>query len=108
MVIWYEHLYYKNCGGRQAKEWRKKITKRLEQKKPMFPIYCVCLASNPSNLLDIMNVNELLLPYYQKRNVVIIGLAGNRSEAMELASRIVLEVYEKTGDFNIRSFVENH
>lgn len=104
MVIWYKHLYYKNFAGHQIEEWKEKI----EKGKPLFPIYCVCLASSPFNLLDIMNVNELLFPYYQKKKVVIIGLAANRREAMELAAEIVEEVYTKTGDFDIRSFVKEN
>lgn len=104
MIVWYKHLYYKNHAGHHIEEWKKKI----EKGKIVFPIFCICLASNPCNLLDIMNVNELLFSYYQKRKVVIIGLAANRTEAMELVAEIVEEVYTKTGDFDIRGFVEDN
>lgn len=102
MIVWCKCLYYKNHAGHRIEEWKRKI----EKKKPVFSLYCICIASNPSNLLDIMNVNELLFPYYQKRKVIIVGLAGNRKEAIELAAEIIEEVYTKTGGFDVRNFIE--
>lgn len=101
MIVWYEHLFYKNQSGYKVDDWKKKV----ESGKCLFPIYCVCLPSNPANLLDIMSAHELLFPYYKKKKVVIVGLASNREAAILLAAEIVNEVYNKTGDFDISEYL---
>lgn len=103
MIVWYKDLYYKNHAGYEIEKWKEKVQKG----KKFLPYFCICLSSNPSNLLDIMSVNELSFPYYKKRENRIIGLAANRSEAVELVAEIVEDVYTKTGDFNIRDFIKH-
>ncbi|MBQ3600452.1 MAG: hypothetical protein II992_04515 [Lachnospiraceae bacterium] len=102
MIIWYKHLYYEGQSGQKVEEWKRQI----ENQKLMFPIYCITLPTNPKNLLDIIPVNELLFPYYKRKNITVVGLAGTKMAAMQLVARIVDEVYKKTGGFDLQGFIQ--
>ncbi len=40
----------------------------------------------------------------QEQNLYVLGLAGNRREAFFLVQEMVMEVYEKTGGFDVRGY----
>lgn len=67
-------------------------------------IYCISFASNPDNLFDIYEAKELLFPYYRKRDIHIIGLAGGYEEACLLVRDMVEEIYRETGAFQVREY----
>ena len=102
MIIWYKHLYYEGQSGAKVEEWKRQIDKG----KLMFPIFCITLPTNPKNLLDIIPVNELLFPYYKRKNITVVGLAGTKMLAMQLVARIVEDVYQKTGNLDILGFIQ--
>ncbi|QHQ62517.1 hypothetical protein Ana3638_18435 [Anaerocolumna sedimenticola] len=69
-----------------------------------FEVYCITFASNSYNLFDIINANELIFPYYSKRDVYILGLAGSKGQAKYLVKDMLMEIYDKTGDFRVREY----
>lgn len=100
MIKWYPHLYL----DEKAEKKIKKLKRKIEDGKLNFNLYCVCLATNPDNILDIMNTNELLFRHYSNMTVSIVGLAYSRDGAIELVERIALDIYEQTDDFNAKEF----
>ena len=100
MIKWYPDLYL----DEKAEKKIKKLKQKIEDGKLNINLYCVCLASNPDNILDIMNVNELLFRHYSNITVSIVGLAYSRERAMELVERIALDIYNKTDDFSAKEF----
>lgn len=68
--------------------------------------WCVALAVNENNLLDIYNMGELNFKYYAKSNteIHVVGIAPSRDAACELASEIIGEIYSETGGFNVRDY----
>lgn len=103
MIQWYETLY---LDEKIAKKFVK-VKKRIEQSKAVKNVYCILLSSNENNLLDIMNANELLFSYYQKKELLLVGVACSRASAMEIVRQIVQEIYEQTGDVDIRKYFSN-
>lgn len=67
-------------------------------------IYCILLSTNEKNLFDILDINELLKPYYKDIQVHIIGLARGKDEAVVLAKDLLKEVFIKTGGFEVREY----
>jgi hypothetical protein len=100
MISWTSHIY----TGKSIKWKKDKVIASINNKKVTFGVYCIVFASHPDNLFDIMDANELLFPHYEKMQIHIVGLARGKKEAFELAQRMLMEVYKKTGKFNVRTF----
>ncbi|WP_235828954.1 hypothetical protein [Anaerosacchariphilus polymeriproducens] len=103
MMKWYRKLYI----GEKAKKDRFKFIWQVKHRHIVWNGYVITLASNEQNLLDIIQVTELLQPYYKNRELFIVGIAKGYDEALIVAKDIIDEVYQKTGEFNIRQFILN-
>lgn len=102
MVEWYAQIYSDGI----TKHTLDLVKDKVEKQKIQFPVFLVTLASNPNNLLDVIPVNELLFPYYQRRTTFVLGVASSRKQAKLMAASIVAKVYEETGDFQIREWCQ--
>lgn len=104
MIEWYQELYQDACT---QKKW-KKIRRKAEKGKPVSPgIKFICLASNPENLLDIMEANDLLFPYYRKKDIFVVGTASGMDAAKEMVEQMIFDIYTRTNGFDVRSFFVN-
>ncbi len=101
-MIWYDHLYV----GEKAKKHRFSIIQSIRQKKAGSDIYVITPPSNGNNILDIYPVTTLYQEYYEKKNMLILGIASGYQDALTLAGRIVDQMYRKTGAFRIGEFLE--
>lgn len=99
---WYKNLFLGQTIASEAHQIVKKINKR----KPTPNVYVIALASNSENLMDLIPSWELLQPGYPKRELAIIGLANGKEEATEVATGIIKKVYESTGDFELREYLQ--
>lgn len=100
MIFWNSRLYV----GSKMKKKKDKVVASINNREATFGVYCIALASHPENLFDIIDANELLFPFYTNLDVMIIGLANGREEAVELVQDMLLEVYHSTGDFKVREY----
>ena len=100
MIKWYPDLY---LDDRAAKK-EAKLKGKIEKGKLMLDVYCICMATNPDNLFDIINVNELFFRYYKRRDLYIIGLAYSRESAVRLIEQIALDIYNNTDYFEPEEF----
>ncbi len=100
MIRWADKLYL----GDSIKGRKAKVMKAIEAGKLAFSVYCITYAVNPENLLDIINANELSFSYYQKQEMHIVGLAGSKSEALELVRNMIEEMYRETEGFLVREY----
>ena len=98
---WYKPLY---MGGQAAKK-RFSLIQGLRRKKLCMGAYVITPASGGNNILDIYPAAELLLPYYRDKDFLIMGIAVGYEEATELASRIVTDLYCKTGSFHLNELL---
>ena len=100
MILWTSRLYI----GDKMKKKKEKVIASINNREATFGVYCIAFASNPSNLFDIYEANELLFPHYQKSEVRIVGLAKGKQEATLLVQKMLTEIYNKTGNFDVRSY----
>lgn len=100
---WYEDLYV----GETISHKEKKVKWKIIHNAGQLHVFVITLASNPRNLLDIIPARELMQKYYPKRELYIIGLAGNYEEALEVAGHIVSEVYAATRGFDVKSYLQH-
>ena len=102
MVVWSDKLRY---GGRMREGFlSKRIRKRLSKGKAVIGVYLVALTSNRDNLIDIIDVKELIFPYYKRQRIDVIGMAYSKDAALELTRDIIQDMYLETGGFDIRGY----
>ncbi len=100
MIVWTTRLYV----GDKIKKKKEKVMASINNNKATFGVYCIAFASHPDNLFDIMDAKELLFPYYKKSEIRIVGLAKGKEEALYLVQSMLMEVYHKTGSFDVRTY----
>ncbi|MDE7300296.1 MAG: hypothetical protein K2N94_15975 [Lachnospiraceae bacterium] len=64
----------------------------------------ILYAVNGKDLFDLLPARELKRPWRKGEDFYVLGLAANREEALQLVQRMVMEVYESTGDFDVRGY----
>lgn len=103
MIKWLDKLYLsKDIRGKK----KNRLMNKIESGQLSFELYCIMFASNPNNLFDIINANDLLFPYYQKQELIILGLATSREAAKLLVKDMLVEVYRETGEFKVREYYQ--
>lgn len=100
MIKWCEMLYMDDEVGKKPDKWKKKA----EQGKPVLDLYCVCAASNPDNLFDIISCNELLFRYYKSRELIVFGLAKSKYGAELLVQEIVEDMIKTQGALDVKKY----
>ena len=79
---WYEKLYV----GEKAKKHRYETIQAVRNGRPM-GFYVLTPAAGERNLLDIYPALTLKLPYYEKQDLLIVGIAADFEDAAALAGR---------------------
>ncbi len=97
---WYDRLYV----GEKAKKHRYEIIQAVREGRGL-GYYVLTLSSNGKNLLDLYPAVTLKQPYYKEQELLIVGVAADYEDAVRLSGRIVKQVYDKTGGFDISGFL---
>lgn len=100
MISWTSSLQV----GEKIKKKRDKAIASINNSEATFGVYCITFAAHPDNLFEIMDANQLLIPYYKKSDIHIVGLAKGKREALCLVEKMLMEVYKQTGNFNVRAY----
>ena len=100
-MLWYSGLY----TGKKADLHRADVIRQIRDGKSLPWVYVVTPASNRENILDIYRADDLKNPAYRGREFLILGVADGYQEALEVATGIVGELYEKTGDFHLERLI---
>lgn len=79
---------------------------RIRKRKIQPGLWIVTIASNEKNLLDIFSSVYYLQPMFSKMNPDIVGIAENEESAKELTVQILQDIYEKEGNFDVRSYFQ--
>ena len=102
---WYRHLYV----GEQAKKRRFAILQSIRREKFRPGVHVIVPAAGPSNLLDILSAAELFHNRFLKREeLLILGVGASYEEALEVAARIVSDLYRQTGGFDLNEFLKKN
>ena len=102
MIIWHRNLWMDEIVRKNPGKYKRAV----ERGKFKLSLYCITLPSNPENLLDIYHVNEFLFPYYQGKEITVVGMAHSREAAFELVREMVEQVYRQGSDVNLREYFE--
>jgi len=103
MVIWKEALYVAGIPEKR----QKRIIKSIEKKRPVKDVYLVTAPSDERNCLEYVKANQMLQPYFRRKEVVVYGLAGSEEAAQELAAAMLCDTYLATGEFRVVPHLEH-
>lgn len=96
--------------GESAKKDKRKIIRGLEKKELQPFVYVITLPVSEHGVLDILPAFTLKYPFFftgEGKELSIVGIARGRDEAIELTVRIVMDTYNATGGFDVRTFLTN-
>lgn len=101
---WYRKLY----TGPNAEHNISMIREKADAGFGMVSVYYITLSSTPGNLLDIFHNGMLKNPLFAENQCKdVVGVAQGKQEACRLAGTILLDLYSRTGGFDIRSFFKD-
>ena len=84
-----------------------RIRRKLNHGKIVPGVYLITFSENPRNLLEIIPALTMIQQSAADICPEIIGLAGNKDEAVEMTVEIIQEVYDRTGDFRVEEYWKN-
>lgn len=70
--------------------------RQIKQGYDIFNIYLLCKTDN-QNLFELFELSELLIPFYEKKDYEVLGIAHGKQKGIELAKEIIESYYNKTG-----------
>ena len=83
-----------------------KIVEKVHKGKVVPGLYLITLSSHPDNMLDLMLEKEALQKCYSQLGLKVVGIAGNKKEAIQIVQRIVEESLKETGSADVRGFLK--
>lgn len=99
---WYKHLYV----GEKAKKRRFSMIQNIRRNKFQPGVHILLPASNEKNILDIYSATDLRIQRdMEDKNLLILGIAADYYEALEVARDIIDDMYKKTGGFSLQEFL---
>lgn len=97
---WIKHLYL----GESVKKNASLIKYKIMIGKKSGKYYCILLPPG-GDMPEIIRVSYLKQLYYQHMDVTVIGLAGDKAEALEVLKDIIDETWQQTKQVNVRRYL---
>ncbi|MBQ7463716.1 MAG: hypothetical protein IJS86_02535 [Lachnospiraceae bacterium] len=97
-----DRLYF----GERAKRKSARLVKKIRKGSRMTGAYVVCLPENGSDPMEFFSARLLSQEYYKTHEPVILGIAADEDEAVEVVNSIIKDCIEKTGSVDIRNYTE--
>ena len=105
---WFDDLYLTEYL-REHKGKRKRAIRRIKRKSLFFnKAYVLSLRKSEITggyFFEIICGSELAKRYYPTKGLFVIGLAEDHDSACLLSCDIVMEAYEKTGEFDVAKYI---
>lgn len=76
----------------------------LLQNQLQFSVFVIAVSSSEDQL-DIVDSKMLLQPFWDKENLLVVGLAGSRDEAIRLVISMTERVVRETGGADIKHYL---
>lgn len=93
MILWCDDPYLDEV---LTPKWNR-LKKKIAKEKFTMGIYCIAFPTNPENLFDIIPANELLFPYYKRKELRLVGAAKGKQGAFMLLAEMVEDMLEDLG-----------
>ena len=100
-IRWYKKLYV----GPSLEGLKR--TMRYEIKYHRIPVgyYLITLPSTDNNVFDIWPSEQIKMPWMRKKILDVVGIAGSKQEACELAGKMIYEAYRAAGTVDMKTYL---
>jgi hypothetical protein len=82
--------------------------RKMKWGKQQFNIFAITLSPNEHDLLEIYPSNVLTQKHYRKSDLVVVGIAYGKEEAMDMMQLVLQDCMEATGDLDVKSYIRNN
>jgi len=69
-------------------------------------VFVIALSRNASDQLEFYDAKQLQQSYYRKNPPYIVGIAGDRSEAVVVVQQIVEDCLRARGDCDLKEYLQ--
>ena len=97
-----DSLYF----GEKVRKKGNRIIKKIRKGSFFTGAYVICLPESRKVPVEYYSARLLLQDYYKTHEPVIIGIAADEEEAMEVTAVIIKDCMEKTGTLDVRNYTE--
>ncbi len=94
--------------GNSAAGTYAKTKRRIDHRKTHKPVWVLALNENSKGLMELIPSPVLLQKQYPTNSLLLIGMAGSKSEAMEMASQIITMAHTERRDFDVQQYIQTH
>lgn len=103
-MYFYRNLY----ASPMLKKHKNKIKWKLRIGKPQPFVYIIALTHN-NDLMEIYHSSILKQKHFKKKEnrPFIIGVACGYEAAVTLVTEIIMDVYNETGNYDVKSFIRS-
>ena len=101
-VIWNHRIYMDEKVSKKPEKYRR----RIERGKIVPNCFCIALATNKQNTLDIYASGEFWFKYQSEAGIEIVGLASDRQSAFVLVEKMVSDIINEEGEFNSKTVLK--
>lgn len=103
-MYWYENLYVSDNLSNNITLIRRSVEHKIHLK----PIFLIVLSDLDDGQLEIIPATTLRLPFSQKKDYQIIGVAKGEYHARTLVETIISDVYQTTGNCDCKSYFKTY
>lgn len=83
---------------------QKQLMRQIKQNRLSDDIYIIIRSVTGNNLFDIVSGDELKKPHLREAAYTVVGIAGDRDEALELTRTIIEDMYRETGSIDADTY----
>ncbi len=91
--------------GEQLNKTKDQVIEKLKKSEWQLDVYLIVLAKGEQNQLEIFNSVLLMQDKIDGDRLFVVGIAKGFQEALTIVEKITQEVYEKTSDTQIRTYI---
>lgn len=100
-IRWYRKLYL----GPSVEGLERTIRYEIKYRKVPMGYYLLTLPACETDLFDIWRSEDIKMPWMRERILDVVGVAGSKQEAVEMAAAIIYKAYKETRDIDIRAYL---
>lgn len=101
-MTFYCDLYVSEDLGKK----KEKVMQKLRENKAQPSVYVLTLAQGRRNHLEFYSSLLLKQHIYEDTPLFVVGIADGYDDAMYMVEQIVREIYDRTGDTDVRGYIE--
>ncbi len=99
-MLFHKKLYV----DEEISKHKRKTIKNLKHGKLMLGVYVIALSTNPQDELDIVPSYVLMQKVYKDMELLVVGIASDRDNALKLLNTMTMDCLNETGNVSLRQY----